>query len=763
MAATYYVATNGNDSNAGTSVAPFLTLQEAANTAVAGDTVVVQDGTYNNAGAVTGGDGSCCNYSAVTLYNSGNANSWITFKAANKWRAILDCMNLCDSYFNLANASYIVIQDFVITHGYKEAIHSNDAAHNITLRGNRLEYIANRSTSTPLGLDGMYTNPNCHDFIIDRNEFHDVGRTDVNWLDHGLYLHGSNFTVTNIIFYNIPHGWSIQAADGLSNVLIANNTFSFPNGGGQDAQIMLWNTQTGLTIRNNIFYNPQNYAIVRYTSSVSSCSIDHNLVYGASGVMADTSGCSVGTNQVGANPLFANVSAAPFDFHVLAGGPGIDAGQNIDTVTVDFDGVNRPQGSSTDQGAYEYAAPTLAPPVISAVSTSAILPNSAIVSWSTDQPASSYVQYGPLSYTNTTPTNSTLLTVHSVTLSNLAPSSVYHFRAGSANSSGGVTLSSDYTLTTAASPLGIAAAAESLALSIAQGQSGTDAITATLVSGLPFPVSFSASSVPTGVSAAFSSTSCMATCTTTLTLSAAAASAPGVYNVAVTAAGSGVSASTTIALTIAASAANITSGLAAGWTMTDGAGTQASDSSGNGNTATLYNPTWWSSNYGITVWFSGANSYGLVNENPSLEMTNQLTVSFWVRPSTNSNTDPRVISKLYDWDVKLNGSNRYPQFTAAGQYATLQYPLPLITWHHVVFTFTTGVVKGYIDGAPVRFLANTFTGTETLAQWMYGLFLATDASKTNSFIGSLDDVRIYNRALSGTEVSALYAALPKKN
>lgn len=99
-----------------------------------------------------------------------------------------------------------------------------------------------------------------------------------------------------------------------------------------------------------------------------------------------------------------------------------------------------------------------------------------------------------------------------------------------------------------------------------------------------------------------------------------------------------------------------------------------------------------------------------------------------MRPSTNSTTDPRVISKLYDWDVKLNGSNRYPEFTAAGQYATLQYPLLLITWHHVAFTFTTGVVKGFIDGAPVGFLANTFTGTETLAQWMYGLFLATGAA-----------------------------------
>src|SRR5690348_3212070 len=139
----------------------------------------------------------------------------------------MDCMNQCDSNFDLSNASYIMIQDFVITRAYKEAIHSNGAAQHITLRGNSLQYIANRSTQTTLGLDGMYTNAACHDFIIDGNVFHDIGRTDVNWLDHGLYLHGSNFTVTNNIFYNIAHGWSIQAADGMSNLQIVNNTFAF--------------------------------------------------------------------------------------------------------------------------------------------------------------------------------------------------------------------------------------------------------------------------------------------------------------------------------------------------------------------------------------------------------------------------------------------------------------------------------------------------------------------------------------------------------
>ncbi len=81
----------------------------------------------------------------------------------------------------------------------------------------------------------------------------------------------------------------------------------------------------------------------------------------------------------------------------------------------------------------------------------------------------------------------------------------------------------------------------------------------------------------------------------------------------------------------------------------------------------------------------------------------------------------------------------------------------------MVFTFSTGVIKGYVDGTPVSFLENTFTGTETLAQWAYGLYLATDPSQTNSYIGSLNDVRVYNRALSDADVAALYANTPSSS
>jgi hypothetical protein len=191
--------------------------------------------------------------------------------------------------------------------------------------------------------------------------------------------------------------------------------------------------------------------------------------------------------------------------------------------------------------------------------------------------------------------------------------------------------------------------------------------------------------------------------------------------------------------------------------MNEGSGTTAADASGNGNTGTLNNATWMNGAYGSSIALSGSNSYVSVKESSSIEMSKQLTVSFWMYASANSNVDPRVIAKLYSWDVKLNGSNRYAQFSAGGKYATMKTPLPLNTWEHVVFTFSSGVLKGYINGVPVAFSADTFTGGEALPLQKYGLFIGTDPAKTASFKGNVDDVRLYNRVLSDADVQALYS------
>jgi len=104
--ATFFVSTTGNDANAGTSSAPWKTIQHAANTVHAGDTVQVLGGVYNE---------------SVTIPSSGNATAgYITFESAPGQTAILDGTGIKVGkgqefgLFTLRTNSYIVIQGFEI-------------------------------------------------------------------------------------------------------------------------------------------------------------------------------------------------------------------------------------------------------------------------------------------------------------------------------------------------------------------------------------------------------------------------------------------------------------------------------------------------------------------------------------------------------------------------------------------------------------------------------------------------------------------------
>ena len=71
-ASTYYVSTSGNDANPGTLSAPFRNVSRGANNARAGDTVIIQNGTYGNEGHISDGSGGMHGYAApVTLNQSG--------------------------------------------------------------------------------------------------------------------------------------------------------------------------------------------------------------------------------------------------------------------------------------------------------------------------------------------------------------------------------------------------------------------------------------------------------------------------------------------------------------------------------------------------------------------------------------------------------------------------------------------------------------------------------------------------------------------
>jgi hypothetical protein len=89
------------------------------------------------------------------------------------------------------------------------------------------------------------------------------------------------------------------------------------------------------------------------------------------------------------------------------------------------------------------------PPVISEISSSDITQTSAVITWTTDEPATSQVEYGlTASYGATTPLDSTLVTSHSVSMSGLAAGTTYHYRVKSEDASDNEALSEDNAFTT---------------------------------------------------------------------------------------------------------------------------------------------------------------------------------------------------------------------------------------------------------------------------------------------------------------------------
>ena len=111
------------------------------------------------------------------------------------------------------------------------------------------------------------------------------------------------------------------------------------------------------------------------------------------------------------------------------------------------DGVGNPAVSDD----FTFTTPAMIPPVISAVEASPG-ESTAAVTWTTDEPATSQVEYGLTdSYGSQTAKDTSLTSNHSMSLTGLTPETLYHYRVKSEDAAGNPSVSGDCTLTTTGS------------------------------------------------------------------------------------------------------------------------------------------------------------------------------------------------------------------------------------------------------------------------------------------------------------------------
>ena len=354
----YVDAASGIDANAGTSAAPWRTIQHAADVTNPGDTVIVNDGVY------TGGA------NVVTIGRSGTAAGWLVFRAAHLWGAVIDGQNNSSTTGFEINGNYIRVQGFEVRntnrYGFDAYGGSESAAgnHDIDVLQNHIHDIGHICTGSVGGIVGV--DAYSDNLTIERNVIHDIGRLgpgeqgcvepNGNWQnhDHGVYNGiGDNVVIRNNLFYNFTHGFAIQRYNGngavTNGLTIVNNTFAFPNP-WRDSHIIIATGVNNLLIANNIFYQPTTAAVWFDTGGLTNVTLSNNLSFGAA-MSEGLSGMTSAGNLVNVDPGFVSVSG--LDFHVQAGSRAVGAGMTLSSVPNDLDGYLR-SGTAYTIGAYQF-------------------------------------------------------------------------------------------------------------------------------------------------------------------------------------------------------------------------------------------------------------------------------------------------------------------------------------------------------------------------------------------------------------------------
>lgn len=193
-------------------------------------------------------------------------------------------------------------------------------------------------------------------------------------------------------------------------------------------------------------------------------------------------------------------------------------------------------------------------------------------------------------------------------------------------------------------------------------------------------------------------------------------------------------------------------GLVGYYPLDENTGTVAGDDSSNAAHGTLVgSPTWATGQVGSALTFNGSSQAVSVGNNSQTQLTNG-TVSAWVK-STASTGTRAIVHKLNSYYLQFSaGKLALYDWTGAATCAATATSTDG-NWHHVAMTLQSGVTNGsvlYVDGAAVK--TCTWTPVSQTGSLVVGA--AYSGSYSNYFDGTIDEVKLFNRALSADEIAA---------
>ena len=211
-------------------------------------------------------------------------------------------------------------------------------------------------------------------------------------------------------------------------------------------------------------------------------------------------------------------------------------------------------------------------------------------------------------------------------------------------------------------------------------------------------------------------------------------------------------------------------GLVGYWSFEDGSGSVATDFSGNGNSGTLTSmeaADWIGGRVGSALDLDGSAEYVDIPDNSSLTVGQpDFTFSAWLRPGDVSGcglaTSPGCIvfnkENSYEWAIAGDNTIAWAIDNSNPGWAwrSSRLTAPSNVWTHFVITYDGSNLVTYKNGGAS---SDSQVATGSVTENNLGLRIGARGAPgggSSLFPGTIDEVRIYNRVLSATEILSLY-------
>ena len=213
---------------------------------------------------------------------------------------------------------------------------------------------------------------------------------------------------------------------------------------------------------------------------------------------------------------------------------------------------------------------------------------------------------------------------------------------------------------------------------------------------------------------------------------------------------------------VADSTCVVTLDLVGYWKFDENTGTKTYDSSSFKNDAILYNnPLWVTGKFGSALQFSGSN-YVEVPDSSSLDLSSQVTITAWINPSSIGSYN-RIVAKSYTsntlpytmYGLLFDNANhlRLEVATSGTQNEVNGVTtIPTNVWTFVAGTYDGSTMKIYVNGN----LDNSYSHSGLIDIDNMPLSIGRSGFGSNYFTGKIDEIKIWNRALTADEIKKEY-------